>query len=72
MSVSVYPNPTSDVLKFDTTSKVNAVQIYDASGKSVNAQLSNNQLDVRKLQNGVYLIKITTEEGVSTQKFIKK
>ena len=72
MSVSVYPNPTSDVLKFDTTSKVNAVQIYDASGKSVNAQLSDNQLDVRKLQNGVYLIKITTKEGVSTQKFIKK
>lgn len=71
-SISVYPNPTSDYLKFDSTSKVNAVQVFDVSGKSVSAVLTDNQMDVRKLQNGVYLLKITTDEGVSTQKFIKK
>ena len=79
IQVQAVPNATitantvaANILFDNIKLKVNAVQIYDASGKSVNAQLSNNQLDVRKLQNGVYLIKITTEEGVSTQKFIKK
>ena len=59
-------------LKFDNNYKVSAVQVYDASGKSVPTQLLNDQLDVRNLQNGVYLIKITTDKGTSTQKFIKK
>ncbi len=71
-SVAVYPNPTTDYLKFDTTSKVNAVQVYDLSGKSVQVQLVNDQADVRSLEKGVYLIKIVTAEGTSTQKFIKK
>ena len=71
-SISVYPNPTSDFLKFDSNSKVNAVQVFDVSGKSVSAVFTDNQMDVRNLQNGVYLLKITTDEGVSTQKFIKK
>lgn len=72
VSISVFPNPTTDYLKFDNNYKVSAVQVYDASGKSVPTQLLNDQLDVRNLQNGVYLIKITTDKGTSTQKFIKK
>ncbi len=71
-NIGIYPNPTSDFLKFNTSSKVEAIQIYDISGKSVNAQLIDNQVDVRNLQNGVYLVKITTAEGASSQKFIKK
>jgi len=59
-------------LKYDNNYKVSAVQVYDVSGKSVPAQLLNGQVDVRNLQNGVYLIKITTDKGISTQKFIKK
>jgi len=69
---SIYPNPTSDYLKFDTKAKIDAIQIYDISGKSVKATLTDNQVDVRNLQNGVYLIKVTTAEGTSSQKFIKK
>lgn len=72
INVGIYPNPTTDFLKFDTKAKIDTVQIYDISGKSVNAKLTDNQIDVRNLQNGVYLIKITTAEGTSSQKFIKK
>ncbi|PZU84154.1 MAG: hypothetical protein DI529_11680 [Chryseobacterium sp.] len=71
-NIGIYPNPTTDFLKFDTTAKIDAIQIYDISGKSVNAKLTDKQVDVRNLQNGVYLIKITTAEGTSSQKFIKK
>jgi len=71
-SVAVYPNPTSDFLKFDTNLKVDAAQVFDVSGKSVDVQVLNNQIDVRNLAKGVYLIKISTVDGVSTQKFIKK
>lgn len=71
-NIGIYPNPTTDFLKFDTNAKIDAVQVFDISGKAVNAQLIDNQVDVRNLQNGVYLLKITTAEGTSSQKFIKK
>ncbi|WP_312825045.1 T9SS type A sorting domain-containing protein [Epilithonimonas sp.] len=71
-NIGIYPNPTTDFLKFDTNAKIDAVQVFDISGKAVNAQLIDNQVDVRNLQNGVYLLKTTTAEGTSSQKFIKK
>lgn len=71
-NIGIYPNPTTDYLKFENNVKVKAVQIYDMGGKTVNVVLTDNQVDVRNLQNGVYLIKFITDEGTSSQKFIKK
>ena len=69
---SVFPNPTADFLNISTKAKVDNVQVYDMSGKMVKATLSNNQVDVRNLAKGSYVVKIQTAEGSSTQKFIKK
>lgn len=71
-SVSVFPNPTSDFLKFESKSKVDAVKVFDMAGKAVEVQVLNNQVDVRNLAKGTYVIQIQTAEGSSTQKFIKK
>ncbi len=71
-NIGVYPNPTTDFLKFENNVKVTNVEVFDMTGKAVNVVLSDNQVDVRKLQNGVYLIRTTTQDGISTQKFIKK
>lgn len=71
-SVSVFPNPTSDFLKFESKSKVDAVKVFDMAGKAVNVQVLNNQVDVRNLVKGTYVVQIQTAEGTSTQKFIKK
>ncbi|KFC21679.1 T9SS type A sorting domain-containing protein [Chryseobacterium sp. FH1] len=69
---SVFPNPTADFLNVATKSKVESAQVYDLSGKAVNVSVSNNQIDVRNLAKGSYVVKIQTAEGTSTQKFIKK
>ena len=70
--VSVYPNPTSDYLKFTSQEKVKSVSVFDASGKNVTVNLSNNEVDVRNLAKGVYIIKAETASGVVTDKFIKE
>lgn len=67
----IYPNPASEVLTIKTDSKLNKVEIYDMTGRKVDASLRNNQVDVRNLQSGNYIIKITTKDGVSSEKFIK-
>lgn len=71
-NISVYPNPTSDVLNIKTDSKINAVSVVDLTGKNVNVRLDGDKVDVRSLPAGAYLINVETEDGISTEKFIKK
>lgn len=70
--ISVYPNPVTDVMHINSDSKVNAVSVYDLSGRRANVQLVNDMVDVRSLQNGTYIISIETANGKKSQTFIKK
>lgn len=70
--ISLYPNPTSDILNIKSDSKINAVSVVDMTGRKVNVKLEGNQVDVRELPVGNYLINVETKDGISTEKFIKK
>lgn len=72
INTTVYPNPTSDILNIKTDSKINAVSVIDMTGRKVNVKLEGNQVDVRELPAGNYLINVETKDGISTEKFIKK
>ncbi|MGI9652503.1 T9SS type A sorting domain-containing protein [Chryseobacterium sp. RLHN22] len=71
-AISIYPNPTTDVLNIKADSKINAVSIVDLTGRKVNVKLEGDKVDVRGLSAGTYLINIETKDGISTEKFIKK
>ena len=71
----VYPNPIVDVVNVDAASKVNSIAVYDQAGKLVSTHTLNavkNQINLGKLTPGVYLMKISTENGTQTVKMIKK
>ena len=71
----VYPNPSSSILNI--TSKgflmdIRSIEIFDVAGKNVlSANHNSNQIDVQKLQNGIYLLKINTNNASETLRFIK-
>jgi hypothetical protein len=69
---SIYPNPVTDILTIKTQEKILNVSVYDASGKLVNTQLNNGQINVSMLPNGVYILKAATDKAVYQQKLIKK
>lgn len=71
-AISIYPNPTSDILNIKTDSKINAVSVVDLTGRKMNVRLEGDKVDVRGLSAGTYLINIETKDGISTEKFIKK
>lgn len=71
-SVSVFPNPVTDVLNIKAKDKVNSIEIYDISGRKVNADLDGDKVNVRHLNPGSYIINIETKAGKTTEKFIKK
>ena len=68
---SVFPNPTTDYLTFNQ--KVNSAQIYDMAGKLVaSPAVVDSKVDVKSLQNGTYVLKVSTDAGATSHKFIKK
>ncbi|WP_028121539.1 T9SS-dependent choice-of-anchor J family protein [Epilithonimonas tenax] len=73
-SVSIYPNPTTEILNVNVNSKINSADIYDFSGKLVrNVTVSaDNKVNVKDLKNGTYVLRVNTEAGSTSHKFIKK
>ena len=75
-SLSVYPNPVTDVLKIanaDTIANA-SFSIVDILGKTISQSkaLNNNAIDVSNLSSGVYILSVSSEEGVKQIKFQKK
>jgi hypothetical protein len=73
---TVYPNPAVNVLYIsskDYTVQIEKLELIDASGRLIQQMPYNgSQVDVQGLKQGVYLLRIHTEYGISTQRFIKK
>lgn len=74
--LSIYPNPTNNVLNFSTAdlTEITDISLFDISGKVINAKFDLNAktIDVSNLQSGVYFVKFTNDHESITKKFIKK
>lgn len=71
--VTLYPNPTKDILNIESASKVNRIVISDFNGRVVLEKTlkGKNNVDVKSLAKGIYIIKIFTDKESKTMKFIK-
>ncbi|MDP9961292.1 GEVED domain-containing protein [Chryseobacterium lathyri] len=71
--IMIYPNPVSTVLYVKNISKKAKYKIYNSAGQIISdGILLNNQINVSKLINGIYVIDID-DNGVTVQKkFIKE
>ncbi|MBB4807560.1 hypothetical protein HNP38_002866 [Chryseobacterium defluvii] len=71
--IMIYPNPVSTVLYVKNISKKANYKIYGASGQLIaSGILLNNQINVSKLVNGVYVIDIEDGPKSIQKKFIKE
>ncbi|WP_298418418.1 choice-of-anchor Q domain-containing protein [uncultured Kordia sp.] len=68
---TIYPNPAKATLNIQTTETIETVSIFDMTGKQI---LKTNQttIDVRKLQSGMYIIQVISNQKNSTKRFIKQ
>ena len=72
---SYYPNPVTDILNINSQKAVNSVEIFNLTGQKVqnNAKVQNGQINMSALNSGLYVIRVTLENGViETFKVIKK
>ena len=72
--VSISPNPAKDVIRIQSGSSKNTVVIYDMLGNKVlNTTLENqSQLDISRLNTGVYMVEVYSTNGYAKMKLIKR
>lgn len=76
--LGVYPNPSSDLVKIfsENGSILNTVEVYSLEGRLMKSigQINSvqSQIDVSDFENGLYIIKASSETNTYTTKMIKR
>ncbi|RYF63085.1 MAG: T9SS type A sorting domain-containing protein [Cytophagaceae bacterium] len=76
--VGLYPNPAQSIVNIGLSSDVTlkSAEIFNMTGQKVAGKqfqtAADANMDVAELAAGVYIIKITTDQGTTSQRLIKK
>ncbi len=70
-SLKIFPNPTDNILFIRGNKNLMNVSVYNMLGKEVLSKINTNNIDVKVLPKGVYIIKISDDVGQINRKFIK-
>ena len=77
--MTLYPNPAKEYVdvRVDGDVNVTGMEVYDVYGKVVRTVVGANnntsiRINVSDLSAGMYLVRVTTEQGVVTKRFVKR
>ena len=71
IDINIYPNPASEVLNI-VADGVRLVEMLDVNGRVVLESRIGGAIDLSSLASGVYMVRVTTDAGVSTEKVVKQ
>ena len=76
-NVTLYPNPAKEFVdvRIDGDLNVTGMEVYDVYGKlinTINVIDNTTHINVSGLANGMYFVRVTTEQGMVTKRFVKK
>ena len=71
LDMIIYPNPTDNILFIKGNKNLMSVSVYNMLGKEVLSKMNTNNIDVKILPKGVYIIKISDDVSQTYRKFIK-
>ena len=71
LDISIYPNPTSDIVYIEGNyTQLKAVG-YDILGKQVMNKSITNHIDISQLEKGVYMLQLSDGVKLTTQRILK-
>lgn len=71
--VNMYPNPVERYLTIRSTQPITRVQIFSLLGDLIMDENKNfNRMDLYRLNSGIYMIKIHSNQFHITKKLVKK
>lgn len=75
-SLNLFPNPANGFLHIQCSTPMQRLHVCDVSGRLLQTleiqQSPEQELNVSDLAPGIYFIRIETEKGISTRKFVKE
>jgi hypothetical protein len=75
INIYIYPNPSNSDWNFKTSNTIiNSVEVFNLLGKRIVLQNNNSSevsISTQELTSGIYIARITTEQGTKNVKLIK-
>ncbi|MEL6810595.1 MAG: T9SS type A sorting domain-containing protein [Bacteroidota bacterium] len=70
ITLKIFPNPTQNVINFESYEEIDLIQIHDISGKLI-LESSTRTIDVSKMTSGIYIARILIDGRTEIKKFVK-
>jgi len=72
--ISLFPNPAYEKIQLELANNQIAVEIeiIDVNGKMIHKTYNNTEIDVKGLSDGMYYLRIKTDKGIFSKKFVKE
>ena len=71
LDISIYPNPTSDIVYIEGNYTQLKAVVYDILGKQVMNKPITNHIDISHLEKGVYMLHLSDGVKLTTQRILK-
>lgn len=71
-SISMYPNPATDVVTITSENPIEIVEVLSVSGQIIPIEINGNQLNIKTIPTGFYLIRIQSGDQLQTIQFTKQ
>lgn len=73
--IEIYPNPVTERVNIKANTRINQIDVYNHTGqvvKRIKGASNIINIDVKDLQAGLYLFKLTTEKGFAVKQIMVK
>ena len=72
-NIHIFPNPTNGLIHIESNNRFEFLEItlYNALGKTIKINLSNENIDLSDISSGIYFLSIRTSKGMITKKIVK-
>lgn len=71
LSAVVYPNPSHQMIRVQTSEKVDRIELFSVSGDRVLFTEQSHELNLESLPSGMYLVRISTGTEITTTRILK-
>ena len=70
--LSVYPNPTKDILNFNSNDRIDTIEVYNITGKVILKAENADYINLSDLTDGMYMVKISIGNNSEVLKILKQ